>query len=182
MLAEADDEELTGLSRYLCERILESDSNNAKILVDYARHEISLGQYEAAAKALDRAEGFAPPDKLKFILSQRGHLLENMGRFSEAEAVFMKAHDIDPADATYLIFSGSAAFRAGEIMRAEELARQATLCEEGCIDEAFFNLGGCLLSQRRYTEAKKCYESALELDPDYKLAKERLKDVKSISI
>ena len=133
MLRDADEKDLIGLSRYLCEKILESDSDNARILVNYARQEISLGQYEAAAQALDRAEQLAPPDKLKFVLSQKAHLNENMGRLKEAEALFIKAHKLDPSDATYLIFAASAAFRAGEVKRAEELARKATLCEEGCI-------------------------------------------------
>jgi len=89
MLKEADDNDLIALSRYLCETILESDPNNPRILVSYARQEISLGQYEAAFKALDRAEQLAPPEKRKYILSQRGHLLENMGRFDEAEILFI---------------------------------------------------------------------------------------------
>jgi tetratricopeptide (TPR) repeat protein len=180
MLEEADNSDLIGLSRYLCEKILEIDPNNARVLTNYACQEISLGQYDAAMKALDRAEKYAPQDKLKFVLSQRGQLLEHMGNFAEAENVFLKAHYLDPADATFLIFAGSAAFRSGNIKSAEKLARQAILCEEGCIDEAYFNLGGYLLSQRKYSEAQKCYKKSLELDPDYDLAKKRLEDVEKI--
>ena len=180
LLRDADDSDLIGLSRYLCEKILETDPNNARILTNYARQEISLGQYDAAAKALDLAEKHVPPDKLKFVFSQRGHLFENMGQFAEAETWFIIAHDLDPADATFLIFAGSAAFKAGDIEKAEKYARKAILCEKGCMDEAYFNLGGYLLSQRRYSEAKQCYLKALEIDSEYKLAKERLEDVERI--
>ena len=180
MLRDADDSNLIGLSRYLCERILESDPNNPQILTNYARHEISLGQYKAAKEALDRAEKNVSPEKLKFIYAQRGHLLENMGKFIEAEQLFLKAHDLDQTDATFLIFAASAAFREGEIERAEIHARKATLCKEGSIDEAFFNLGGYLLSQRKYVEAKECYKKVLKIDPNYEFAKERLEDVSNI--
>ena len=47
----------------------------------------------------------------------------------------------------------------------------------GCIDEAYFNLGGYLLSLKRYSEAKECYQKAIELDPDYDIAYKRLADV-----
>ena len=180
LLKDADDSDLIGLSRYLCEKILESDPKNARVLTTYARQEISLGQYDAAAKALYLAERHAPPDKLKFVFSQRGHLFENMGNFADAETWFLKAHELDPADATFLIFAGSAAFQAGDIEKAEKYARKAILCEKGFIDEAYFNLGGYLLSQRRYSEAKECYLKALDIDSEYDLAKERLEDVERI--
>lgn len=92
----------------------------------------------------------------------------------------MQAHQLDPDDATYLIYAASAAFRRGDIERAESLARQATGCTDGSIDEAWFNLGGYLLSAKRYSEAADCYRRALEIDPDYDIAHERLRDVELI--
>lgn len=92
----------------------------------------------------------------------------------------MRAHQLDPDDATYLIHAGSAVFQMGDIDRAIELARKATECSEGCVDEAYFNLGGYLLSNRQYREAADCYQKAIEIDPNYEIAKERLKDVELI--
>ena len=53
-------------------------------------------------------------------------------------------------------------------------------CEGGPVDEALFNLGGVLLAVGRFQEAADCYERALEIDPEYEIAKERLEDVRLI--
>ncbi len=45
------------------------------------------------------------------------------------------------------------------------------------LDEAWFNLGGALLTQRRLEEARDCYLKAIGIDPKYTIAKQRLKDV-----
>jgi tetratricopeptide (TPR) repeat protein len=72
--------------------------------------------------------------------------IEAQGDFIGAEGFYMQARQISPEDAGYLIFAGSVAFQSGNIERAIQLARQATRSAEGCIDEAWFNLGGYLLS------------------------------------
>jgi tetratricopeptide (TPR) repeat protein len=61
---------------------------------------------------------------------------------------------------------------------AAEVMLKATKCAEGCIDEAFYNLGVVRLIQKNYKEAISCFEKALEMDPKYKLAKQQLNDVK----
>jgi tetratricopeptide (TPR) repeat protein len=141
---------------------------------------ISLAQYEAAEAALDLAQSMAAAKRLHLVLAQRGHLLEAKGDFLNAERLFMEAHRLDTKDATYLIYAGAVAFRAGDIDRAQKLASQATDCTEGCVDEAWFNLGGYLLSDKRYHDAADCYRKALEIDPDYQIARERLEDIELI--
>jgi tetratricopeptide (TPR) repeat protein len=141
---------------------------------------ISLAQYSAAQAALDHAQAIAPKERLHLVIAQRGHLLNAQGDFLGAEKLFMQAHELDPDDATYLIYAGSTAFRRGDISRAEALVRQATRCSDGCIDEAWFNLGGYLLSTKRYCEAADCYRRALEIVPDYDSARARLSDVELI--
>jgi tetratricopeptide (TPR) repeat protein len=141
---------------------------------------ISLAQYSAARAALDHAQSIVPKERLHLVLAQRGHLKQAEGDFIGAEQIFLKVHELQPDDATYLIYAGSAAFRSGDIHRAEALARRATTCAEGCLEEAWFNLGGYLLSARRYQEAADCYRRAIELDPTYEIAKVRLHDVELI--
>ena len=68
------------------------------------------------------------------MLAQRGHLLEAEGHFKAAEEKFMEAHKLMHGD--YLIYAAAVAFRSGEIDRAQGLAKQATECSEGCIEEA----------------------------------------------
>ncbi len=68
----------------------------------------------------------------------------------------------------------------GKLKDAEHALKQATKCKEGHVDEAFYNLGVALTSQRKYEEALSCFEKALEIDPKYKLAKLGIQDMKKV--
>ena len=174
-LREADHAGQVACTRYLCEAILDRFPNHGPTLIRYAGVLIELALYDAAGCILDRADAVVPGDQRHLVLAQRGHMLEHMGDFAASEKQHLAAHDLDPNDATYLIYAGSVAFR-----RAEELARKAVSCSEGCLDEAYLNLGGYLLAQRRYVEARDCYLRSLEIDPEYSIAKKRLVDVERV--
>jgi tetratricopeptide (TPR) repeat protein len=176
----ADEKNQIGFARHLCERYLLEHPDHVPTLIRYACNLISLAQYAEAQAALDRAQPIAPKERLHLVIAQRGHLLEAQGNFIGAEALFMEAHELDPDDATYLIYAGSMAFRRGDVDRAEALARRAAACSAGSIEEAWFNLGGYLLSARRYTEAAECYRRAIAIDQEYYLARTRLIDVELI--
>lgn len=179
-VAAADEKGQIGYTRYLCERFLEDHPDHGPTLIRYASSLISLAQYDAAEAALDLAQSKVPAKYLHLVLAQRGHLLEAKGDFPNAERLFMEAHRLDPIDANYLIYAAAVAFRRGDIDSAQKLASQATDCTDGCIDEAWFNLGGHFLSDKRYRDAADCYRKALEIDPDYQIARERLEDVELI--
>ena len=103
-----------------------------------------------------------------------------MGHFKQAAEIYLQSHALDPSEASPLICAATVMLRAGDIPKAIELATQATQCGEGPIDEAYFNLGGYFLIQRRYEEARNCYMRALEIDPEYEWAKHRLEDVERV--
>jgi tetratricopeptide (TPR) repeat protein len=44
----------------------------------------------------------------------------------------------------------------------------------------YYNLGGYLLVQRYYEDARDCFRRALEIDPDYEIVRERLSDMESV--
>ena len=176
-IAAADEQDQIGYARYLCERFLEKHPEHVPTLIRYACNLISLAQYDAAEAALDLAQAKVPANRLYLVLAQRGHLSEAKGDFPKAERLFMEAHRLEPADAGYLIYAGSAAFRQGNLACAQKLASQAADCTKGSVEEAWFNLGGYLLSEKRYHDAADCYRKALEIDPDYEIARERLEDV-----
>jgi len=176
----ADQRSQIAYTRYLCELYLKDHPDHGPTLIRYACNLIYLAQYSTADAVLDHAQKIVPKERIHLVLAQRGHLLKAMGDYSLAEEWFLQAHDLDPDDAAYLIYAGSAAFDRGDIERAIQLARQAVECPAGCIDEAWFNLGGYLLSEQQYREAEDCYRKALEIDPNYKVAKERLADVELI--
>jgi tetratricopeptide (TPR) repeat protein len=179
-IASADEKDQIGYTRHLCELYLKDHPDHVPTLIRYACNLISMAQFSAAETALDHAQPLTPKERLHLVLAQRGHLLEAKGDFLGAEDLFMQAHKLNPDDATYLIYAGSVAFRRGDIDRAQKLAGQATDCSKGCIDEAWFNLGGYLLSAKRYRDAADCYRKALEIDPDYGIAQDRLEDVELI--
>ena len=176
-LSQADEAGHVALTRHLCEQVLANEPDHGPTLIRYASCLVDLSLYEEATAALDRAERVVPRERRHLVLAQRGHLRKAMGDHADAERLFISAHEHDPDDATYLIYAGSAAFARGDVKHAEDLARKALDCSEGCIDEAYFNLGGCLLAQKEYDEARRCYIRALEIDPDYQIAKDRLEDV-----
>lgn len=176
-LMEADNAEQVGYVRYLCEKRLGQFPDHGPTLIVYARTLIELGQYNKARKAIEHARSVVPTNKLHLVEYQLGHLSVAQGQFIMAINSFMHAHEMKPDDATGLIYAASAAHRMGDIDQAQTLARSATTCAEGCIDEAYFNLGGYLLSDLQYEEARECYVKALEIDPDYTMAKKRLRDI-----
>lgn len=179
-LQEADEAGQVAYTRHLCERILAEFPDHGPTLIRYASTLITFALYDKAASVLDHAERVVPRKRRHLVLAQRGHRLARMGDFAGAEKEHLKAHELDPNDAGYLIYAGTAAFRSGHISRAEELARRSVACSEGCLDEAYFNLGGYLLAQRRYIESRDCYLKALEIDPDYSIAQARLADLDRI--
>jgi tetratricopeptide (TPR) repeat protein len=84
----------------------------------------------------------------------------------------------NPKDATNYIYLGSNAFKRGLLKQAKAYYCLALKCSEGCLEEAWLNLGGILLGERNYSEAINCYQEALKIDPKYNLAKKRLDDAK----
>ena len=151
---EADKLELHGLSRELTWRQLEAHPDDYQLLLDLATHEMTFGRYQEAKAAIDHAERVCPSNAMKWVLARRGHLSEGLGDREASIRHHLAAHELDPEEATYLIYAGSVAFMAGNTDRAIEFATRATHCPKGCIDEAFFNLGGYLLAMRRYSEAR----------------------------
>ena len=174
LMYDADSAEQVAFTRHLCEEILESDPDHGPTLILYADCLTALSLYDQAATVLVHAAAVVPQKLQHWVFAQQGHRLRHMGDYAGAEAQHLKAHALNPDDASYLIYAAAVAFRRGDIEQAEVYARRAVLCSEGCLDEAFSNLGGYLLVQRRYAEARLCYLRALEITPDYHRARNRL--------
>ncbi|HWL51685.1 MAG TPA: tetratricopeptide repeat protein [Chthoniobacteraceae bacterium] len=176
-LTRADEAGHVAYTRQLCEKILAQWPDHGPTLLRHASALIDLALYDEAAAVLERAASVVPTGQLRLVFAGRGHRLKQMGNFAAAEEEYLKAHQLDPDNATYLVYAGSAAFCRGDLSRAEALVRKALDCSEGSLDEAYFNLGGYLLAQKRFAEARDCYLRALEIDPQYLIAKTRLADV-----
>jgi tetratricopeptide (TPR) repeat protein len=143
-----------------------------------------IDRLKDAKKALNKAIGLMDESnrqlRLSWLLCRMGHIYENSGKFQEAIKWYAKAHDANPSEATFLIYQGVILLRLEKFDEAADLFLKAIKSEEGCIDEAFYNLGVVRLIQKRYKESLTCFEKALEIDPKYKEAKHQLKDIKKV--
>jgi len=174
----ADDRRQTAVVIELCKKHLSKFPNDGIVWLKYGIAQVALAQYKTAEKAIHRALDLCPAKALPIVSSQMGHLLQAKGDLKRAAIWYRKAVKQKPQDATYHIFLGSNAFKRGSHKESKTRYYRAIECSEGCLDEAYFNLGGLFLGQRNYPEAIKCYEAALKIDPQYKIAKERLDDAK----
>lgn len=181
-IRQVDDEGMVVQTRELCEAYLRDFPEDGVIWLTLAENLRLLHLYEESWAALDRAEHLAgdSPKKKRLVMLHRGYLFTDRGEHLRAEECFMEAHALCPDDAGNLIFAGVAAMRRGDLPRAQELLAKATLCKEGDIDEAYFNLGGVFLALRRYGDAAECYREALKVDPDHRIYRKRLSDVERL--
>jgi|SRR5712664_4003140 len=138
------------------------------------------GRYAEALRAFRHALRLCPRPKLYLVHARLGHLYSQKGDFRRAEFWYRKAVAGNPSNAAYRVFLGGLLAMAGRLQEAEAVHRRATLCKEGCIDEAYLNLGLMLRAQERYREALRCFHKALKLDPDYKQAKKEIRDVEQV--
>jgi tetratricopeptide (TPR) repeat protein len=137
-----------------------------------------LARYEEAAKALENALRLAPIRGRVYVFAKIGHLHRAKGDYDRAAEWYRRAVDAAPTDAAGRIYLGAVLAKQGRLAEAAAMHRSATEdCYEGCIDEAFLNLGFVLRAQERFTEARAAFLEALHLDPQYEYARRALRDV-----
>jgi tetratricopeptide (TPR) repeat protein len=162
----------------LAERRLRDHPDDIWVIFDYAEMLYQMTRYDEALRIyLDAIERF--PERRWGLYNQLGSMYRYRGDFAIAESWFRKAIDEEPAEAGSYIFLGACQARQGKLQEAEATHRAATGCSEGCIDEAYHNLGLVLRGQGRLAEAAECFRQAIERCPDYANAIEALTDVEN---
>jgi len=137
---------------------------------------VEAARYEEAEQALAKSLNFVPQSRRQLPLWHLGHLFKGSGDYDRAAEYYREAIAACPEDATGYIFLGGVLARGGRLHEAEQAHRAATQCVEGCIDEAYLNLGNVLRALERFEEAAECYREAIRLDPEYTVAKKALRD------
>ena len=103
---------------------------------------LELARYDEAEHAISNALRLCPEEKRQIPLCDMGCLFKFQGDYEQAAGWFQKAIDAVPRDTQGYIYLGSLLALQGRLREAEEVHRQATeTCYEGCLDEAFLNLG-----------------------------------------
>jgi tetratricopeptide (TPR) repeat protein len=138
---------------------------------------VELARYEEAEQAFAKAIDFCPAEKRQVPFSQMGHLFREAGDYDQAAGWYRKVIAADPGNAAGHIFLGAVLAKQGRFHEAEAEHRAAIACPEGCIDEAYLNLGFVLRARERFAEAAECFREAIRLDPEYRPARRALRDV-----
>lgn len=141
---------------------------------------IALGEtarYKEARSAFDEALRHYPENRVHRAWMELGHLSKRQGDLHSAAAWYRKVVAAKPNEADGYVFLGGTLARLGYLRSAELTHRRGTNCTEGCVDEAYLNLGLVLRAQGRFAEAIECCYEAIRLDPNYRHAKRVLSDL-----
>ena len=175
-LQQAYDSGSLALAVVLARRLLNSDPANPVVLVLLGMALADLGNH-AEARAVFKRYSDVIGGPSPAILRQLARLLDAEGRYADAQAGFAQAIRAAPSDAEGHIFLGGMFARLGQLDRAAECHRRATACNDGPIDEAWFNLGLVLRGLGQYSNAQDAFDQALLLSPDYAEARRARVDV-----
>jgi len=98
------------------------------------------------------------------------------GSLERAQALYQTVLQTVPDDfpATHML--GVVHFQRGELISAEALLRQAAALNDG-VAEMHYNLGCVLRAAGQPSEAKRCFERSLQLNPGFEMALARLDEI-----
>jgi tetratricopeptide (TPR) repeat protein len=179
-LCVASDEGNTALTVELAKLYLAEFPNDAWALMYYGMALQDLARYSEARSSFERAFALLGPEESERLYRQFGLLAQDESKFSEAEEWFRRAIDARPNDATAYVYLGAMLAKNGRLEEAEAYHRQASTCPDGCIDEAYLNLGYVLRAREKYLDALECFREALRRDPLYEAAQEALADIEQV--
>ena len=181
-IEQADKRGLSSCSIELASRLIRDFPDRGRAWFEFALATYPLARYVDAISALRRGLRLCPRSKRYIVHAQFGHLYRQKGEFRRAEAWYRKALAGNPHEASWHIFLGALLAVSGRLKEAEAAHREATRCREGCIDEAYLNLGMVLRARGRYEEARSCFRKALKITPTYKEARLHLRDMEQVLI
>lgn len=161
----------------LAERYLASFPDDAFIWLYYGASLGQMSRFKEGVEALRRAARLFRKDSIQWAYSHLGQLYERKGNLRTAERWYRRAIEVKPSDASYCILIGVALANNGRLKKAEAAYRRAIRCKEGCLEEAFLNLGITLRNLGKHAEARRCLQHALGIDPKYKEVRDALADV-----
>ncbi len=139
----------------------------------------TIARYDEARNALDTAHLICPKEDLHIVFHQIGHLYKEKGDYPRAEKWYRKSVE-NNANTRNLIFLGACTAKQGKFLEAKKYHEKAINVSTDTPDEAYYNLGLILRAEENYEESLKCFEKAIELDPEYKEAKAAKLDINNL--
>lgn len=135
----------------------------------------TLSMYDEARVALRQAERMASDGREGIVWAQLGHLHREMENLPRAEYWYRKAAEARPNTRNYS-FLGSVLMSQGRLDEAKRCFDKSILLATEPVDEAHFNLGLIYRAEKNFGRAIENFDAALEIDPDYKRAREALRE------
>lgn len=170
--------EAPALTLLRARQFLAENPDDAPLLLLLGMALVELGRHEEAERAIRRALALIPRRRQERVaLAQLGHLHEEQRDFRRAVYWYRRGIAADRNHASCRIYLGVVLSRRGRLRESEAELRRATRCREGCIDEAYLNLGLVLRAQERFAEAAACLREAMRRDPRYRQARTAWRDV-----
>ncbi|WP_028580491.1 tetratricopeptide repeat protein [Desulfogranum japonicum] len=134
-----------------------------------------IAKYDEARDALEKANLLSSKDHLHIVYHQIGHLYKEKGDHPLAERWYRKA--VEAKETTRnLIFLGACLAKQGKFTEAKKYHRKAIEVASDIPEEAYYNLGLIFNAEERFADAYKCFNKALDLDPEYTVAKDARAD------
>ena len=134
-----------------------------------------LGDRVLAARAYERVAQMAPKDAL--VRVKLGELYRDTGRPADAARLLRDAVNLEPATASYWNSLGMVLAGGGDLPGGEAAFRQA-VTRDGANAQYAYNLGLALARQNKRDEAVAQFTRALELNPQFAAARQRLAELR----
>lgn len=102
-----------------------------------------------------------------------GYVLSGLHKLDEAEQALQQAWTCDPSDVWTLIYWGTAKWQSGDVLEAKKKFEAAILLEPE-LSFPQWSLGTLFEDLGERLQARRCYETALRLNPKDEIAAEKL--------
>lgn len=179
-ILKADDENQYAVVEFLSRSYVEEFAADCLLWICRGRVLAQLCRWSESDSAFEQAILTAVhSEQRRFIWIARSQSFKRRGMLLEAEECYQRLIELEPDDSYVRILLAHTTWMRGDLELAEARFRDALEAESEEIDrdEALFNLGGVLVALGNLEEAAQCYREALELSPDYEIARLRLEDV-----
>jgi tetratricopeptide (TPR) repeat protein len=147
---------------------------NAELRLAEARLLKVIGRSEEACRAYESAAALAP--KSAEVRAELGDLLRDLGAIADALKWQREAVDLEPRGAYYWSTLGMTLGGNGRLAEAEKAFREAWRLDATDHRNAY-NLGLILLRQERPGDARPFFEKALQLEPSFTPASQKLTEL-----
>jgi tetratricopeptide (TPR) repeat protein len=141
------------------------------VLMQRADEAYENEEYEKAISLLEEInEKKADDDEVLFKL---GFMFQKLGKRDEALRYYKEALELD-RDNEYIYNAMASLYREHGEFTSAQIQLKASLERNSNNAKTYYNYGNLLVDMKNYEEAKEMYKKAIELDSEFKEAKEEL--------